>query len=41
MVIDDDMLTFAIALKNKGVPVPVSEIAGKGAILGAAEPVSG
>jgi hypothetical protein len=26
-VIDDDMLTFAIALKNKGVPVP--EIAGK------------
>ena len=39
MVIDDDMLTFAIALKNKGVPV--SEIAGKGAILGAAEPVSG
>ena len=26
-VIDDDMLTFAIALKNKGIPVP--EIAGK------------
>ena len=26
-VIDDDMLTFAIALKNKGIPVP--EIVGK------------
>ena len=26
-VIDDDMLTFAIALKNKGVPVP--EITGR------------
>jgi DNA invertase Pin-like site-specific DNA recombinase len=26
-VIDDDMLTFAVALKNKGIPVP--EIAGK------------
>jgi hypothetical protein len=29
-VIDDDMLTFAIALKNKGIPVP--EIVGKLAI---------
>ena len=26
-VIDDDVLTFAIALKNKGIPVP--QIAGK------------
>ncbi|MFD3676860.1 recombinase family protein [Streptomyces sp. NPDC058613] len=28
-VIDDDMLTFAVALKDKGVPVPVPEIAKK------------